>query len=119
VPGPRPRRQVRLGRGRLGDPLTALVSPFWIGGALRAAPEDWAGRIAAAGVYVNPFYAVTGALAESAKFIWHQAPVLYRITRLGDYAPAPAPAWYAPVPLFSAAAAILIAAAMLRRPRAK
>jgi hypothetical protein len=97
--------------------LLAAGSPFWIGGALRAAPEDWAGRIAAAGVYVNPFYAVTGALAESARFIWHQAPVLYRITRLGDYAPAPAPAWYAPVLLCSAAAALLGVAAKLRRPK--
>jgi hypothetical protein len=94
--------------------LLAAATPFWIGGALRAAPEDWARRIAAAGVYVNPFYAVTGALAESAQFIWHQASVLYRITRLGDYAPAPAPAWYAPVLLFSAAAVLLGAAAMLR-----
>jgi hypothetical protein len=95
--------------------LLAAASPFWIGGALRAAPEDWARRIAAAGVYANPFYAVTGALAESARFIWHQASVLYRITRLGDYAPAPAPAWYAPVLLYSAAALILAAAGALRR----
>jgi hypothetical protein len=95
--------------------LLAAATPFWIGGALRAAPEDWAARIAAAGVYVNPFYAVTGALAESAHFIWHQSSVLYRITRLGDYAPAPASAWFAPVLLYSAAALILAAAGALRK----
>jgi hypothetical protein len=95
----------------------ALASPLWIGGALRAAPDRAARGIAAAGVYVNPFYAVTAAIAAEARFVWHQAGVMYRITRIGDYADAPPARWYPCVLIHLAVAILLGAAAHLRHRR--
>lgn len=95
----------------------ALAGPFWIGGALKAAPHQAANRIAAAAVYLNGFYAVAAATAEESRFVWHQASVLYRITRIGDYAAAPPAHWYPCVLVHVGAAGLLAAAAALRHRR--
>ena len=107
----------RLGRSSAGRHILAVVaaaailttaaSPFWIGGAIRTAPPATARRIVATGVYANPFYCVTAALSEQTRFVWHQASVMYRLTRIGDYAPAPAACWYASAAIHAAAAALL------------
>jgi hypothetical protein len=96
-----------------------LASPWWLGGAMRASAQETAERIVAAGVYVNPFYAVTAALSDRTRFVWHQAPVMYRITRFGDYAAAPPPVWYASVLIHCVAAALVaaLAGALHRRRR--
>jgi hypothetical protein len=94
----------------------ALASPFWVGGALEAAPQEAANQVAAAAVYLNPFYAVTAATAEQSRFVWHQASVLYRITRIGDYAAAPPAHWY-PCALVHAGVAVLLAAVAALRHR--
>lgn len=96
--------------------VAALASPFWIGGALRVASRRATGMISAAAVNVNPFYAVTAAISDSARFVWHQAPVMYRITRIGDYAVS-IPHWYVPVLLCCAAAAVFAALAVVLRHR--
>ena len=99
--------------------VASLASPFWIGGPIHGADRDAARRLVAAAVYANPFYSATAALAGEMRFIWHQATVMYRITRIGDYAPAPPGCWYASVALHAPAALLLAAVGALlhRRPR--
>ncbi len=89
--------------------MITLAGPWWLGGAMRASTQETAESIVAAGVYVNPFYAVTAAISGGTRFVWHEAAVMYRITRFGDYAAAPPPVWYAPA-LIHLAAAVLVAA---------
>ena len=98
--------------------LAALASPFWVGGAIHGQPRAAAEGIVAAAVYANPFYAATACLTETARFVWHQQPVMYRITRIGDYAAAPPLLWYpAAIVYLSAAGAMAILAAVGRRVR--
>ena len=84
---------------------------------MRASSQEAAERIVAAGVHVNPFYAVTAAISGSTRFVWHEAAVMYRITRFGDYAAAPAPAWYASALIHCAAAGLVAAVASARHAR--
>ncbi len=75
--------------------LAASVStPFWIGGLLAAGNHQTAQRLVDLAVSVNPFYSICASLSERAGFVWHQAPLLYRITRIGDYASPVPPNWY-------------------------
>ena len=93
--------------------LAAMASPFWVGGAIHGQPRATAEGIVAAAVYANPFYAATACLTETARFVWHQQPVMYRITRIGDYAAAPPLLWYpAAIVYLSAAGALAILAAV-------
>ena len=85
--------------------------------ARRAFRED---DTPAAAVHVNPFYSIGAAVSESTRFVWHQATVMYAITRIGDYAPAPPARWYASVLIDLAAAVVACAACVaagLRRTR--
>jgi hypothetical protein len=97
--------------------VVSLASPWWLGGAMRASSQETAERIVAAGVHVNPFYAVTAAISGSTRFVWHEAAVMYRITRFGDYAAAPAPTWYASALIHCAAAGLVAAVASARHAR--
>ncbi len=95
--------------------LACLATPFWIGGALRVADRPTAAGLAALAVHANPFYGVSAAIAERARFVWHESGFLYRITRLGDDAAPPPSLWYA-CPLAHAALAVLaVGLAGLRR----
>ena len=95
--------------------LAALASPFWIGGAIHGQTRATAEGAAAAAVYANPFYAATACLTETARLIWHQAPVMYRFTRIGDYAAAPPLLWYPAVVIYLSAAGAMAILAALRR----
>lgn len=95
--------------------LISLAGPFWIGGPMLAADQDTANRLVAAAVHANGFYCVTAAVADEARFVWHRADVMYRITRIGDYAAPPAARWYASALLHAAVAAVLAALAVLLR----
>ena len=98
--------------------LAALASPFWIGGAIHGQTRATAEGVVAAAVYTNPFYAATACLTETARFVWHQAPVMYRITRIGDYAAAPPLLWYpAAIVYLTAAGVLAILAALVRAVR--
>ena len=99
--------------------LAALATPFWIGGTLAAAGELTAGHVVAAAVYANPFYAVTSAVVHQTQFVWHQAPWMYRITRIGDYAAPPPVPWYSAAVLYGSLAAVLAAAQVLRPRRTR
>jgi len=95
--------------------LGVLAGPFWIGGPIRGATRATAENLVAATVYANPFYAVTACLMETARFVWHQARVMYRITRIGDYASAPPLRWYPAVVIYLSAAVMLAVLAALAR----
>lgn len=127
--------------------ITALASPFWAGGALvaahasgsaitnsvffvsAAASPSWpASALLATGeidsvivastvVCANPFYCIWSVLADQMPYAWHQAPVIYRITYLGNYAAVPAAPWYAAVIIYIYVAGILAATNLLRRDR--
>ena len=94
--------------------LGALASPFWIGGPLKAADADTAGTIVAAAVYANPFYSITSAVADRTRFVWHQGPIMYGMTRIGDYALPPPVPWYAASLTYGPLAAVLAASHLLR-----
>jgi len=91
--------------------LALLASPFWVGGAIHDRPRPAAEWLVEAAVRTNPFYAATAALTETTRFVWHQATVMYRITRIGDYAAAPPLAWLPTVIIYLVAAAVLGAGA--------
>ncbi len=93
--------------------LAALASPFWIGGAIHNQPRATAEGVVAAAVYANPFYAATACLTETTRFVWHQASVMYRITRIGDYAAAPPLLWYPAVAIYLCVAGLLAILAAL------
>lgn len=95
--------------------LAGLASPFWIGGPMQLGDQKAAQKLVAAAVYVNPFYAVCAAISDQARFVWHQSAVMYRITRIGDYAAPPAACWYASVLIHLPAAVVLAGLAALRR----
>jgi len=88
--------------------FAALATPFWTGGLLAAATGQLRQDVVRWAVLVNPFYCVTAAVAEQAAFTWHHAPILYTLTRMGDYAAPPPPVWYAAAWRFAAAALVLM-----------
>jgi len=97
--------------------MLALAGPFWIGGILKAADHDTAKQIAAAAVRVNPFYSITAAVYEKTGFAWNEAKVMYdRVRQIQDYASA-SPRWYSAPAIHAAAAALLAAISLARRPR--
>ena len=85
---------------------TAVSTPFWTGGLLAAGNHQTAQTLVDWAVSVNPFYSVCVSLSERVGFVWHQAPLLYRITRIGDYASPVPPNWY-DCPLIFTAGAIV------------
>jgi len=90
--------------------FAALTTPFWTGGLLAATAGELRQDVVRWAVMVNPFYCITAAVAEQTAFTWHQAPMLYELTRIGDYAAPPPPAWYAAAWRFAAVALILLLA---------
>jgi len=95
----------------------ALATGFWTGGLLRAAGGAALRPAVTAAVVVNPFYSILSAVAEEVRFVWHQAPVMYRLTRIGDYAAPPPVHWTTAVVVYGALAGMLAAAHLLRRAR--
>ncbi len=92
-----------------------LTTPAWVGGLLRAAEGSIRDAVAAWAVRINPLYSVTSAVAEEIGFVWHQAPVMYGITWLGDIVTPPAAPWYAAVAIYAPPAVALWGVAILRR----
>jgi len=97
--------------------LTLQAGPFWLSGALQGVPQ--AHKTAAAGVALrlNPLYGVFSVVAERAGFVWHLAPVMYRITRLGEDIPVPPVWWYEPAGIYLFGAGILSATHLVKRRR--
>ena len=97
--------------------FAAIATPFWTGGLLEAG--SYATRQAAVGyvVAVNPLYSIFAAVVEQTGFIWHVAPRLYTVTRIGDAIAPPPPEWYSAAVVYGLMACILVATHLLRRPR--
>jgi hypothetical protein len=92
-----------------------LASPLWVGGLLHATDGALRGRIAYAAIAVNPFYAITSATAGSTGFVWHQAPLMYSLTPLGDTAAAPPVPWYVSAVVYACVAGMLGGVALVRK----
>ena len=104
----------------------ALATPLWSGGIRN--PPARAGQSARTegitfigeALSFNPFYSITSAVADRTGFVWHQAPLMYRITAVGDIVAPPPVRWYAAPIRYAGAALLLAAVALLRhtlRPR--
>jgi hypothetical protein len=95
--------------------LLACSTPFWINGLIEQAAPESRQRIIAVAVESNPFYAVTAALVDQTRLVWHQSPVIYGITRIGEYnAPGPTD-WYSFVLRCGAVGVFFAAAGLIRR----
>jgi hypothetical protein len=100
--------------------FAAAATPFWTGGLLESSHGQEAARWA---VWVNPVYCMTSAMSDRIEFAfaWHQAKVLYGITRLGDYRAPPPIGWYTAPLLWGSCGAfftmISVAACLVRGKR--
>jgi hypothetical protein len=94
--------------------MLAISTPFWVGGMLKAAGQDVRTALAAAAVRVNPFYSITAAVFDHAKFAWNEAKVLYdRVQEIQVYASA-SPRWYSAAAIHATLAALLAATNLVR-----
>lgn len=92
-----------------------LASLLWLGARIGQTPSLWDTPLATWAVRINPFCAMTDALADSLRFVWHEWGRMYLWTPVGQYAlPAPAP-WYEFCLLCLGAAALPAATAALLR----
>jgi len=96
--------------------FASLTTPLWIGGLLAEADQQTAQNIVAWAAYANPFYCVTAAV-EQMRFVWHRAPLMYHITRIGDSAAPPPVPWFAAAAIYACLAVMLAAVSLLRRRR--
>lgn len=109
-----PINRQRLGVASALAGMLVLGCPFWIGGLLASLGSPAAGQVAAAAVAANPFYAAGAVLNDQTHFVWHLAPRMYELTRLGtDVAVAPA-RWAHTMLLYLAIAALLSGLTWLR-----
>ena len=95
--------------------LLAVASPFWVNGLIeRAKDKDSRQTVVDLAVESNPFYSVSAAVMDQTNLVWHQAPVLYNLTRIGEYT-APSPVeWYAFVLRCGLVGVFFIAVAIVR-----
>lgn len=92
-----------------------LTSLLWLGAWIGRSPGPWDASLATWAVRINPFCAMTGAIAENVRFVWHEWGRMYTWTPVGEYAlPAPT-CWYETCLLFLSPAAVLSGLAILRR----
>jgi len=91
--------------------MMALSAPLWTGGllSLDAASGAAGGWV----VRVSPAYSIASSVPR-AGFIWHEAPVMYSITWVGDLVPAPPVEWYTASILFGGSALVLSVVAFIR-----
>jgi len=94
--------------------MTAMSAPVWTGGILSS--DVASGAAGAWVVRVSPTYSIASAVPRAA-FIWHEAPVMYRITWVGDSVPAPPVEWYTATILYGGSAFVLSVVAFVRAGR--
>lgn len=98
--------------------LLLCASPFWISARLRPGRTMAAQQADATGaVFVNPYYAATNVFARQTGFVWHTEGVLYRLTRVGEYAPPRSVSWWTTAAGFAAAGALLASLALVSNRR--
>ncbi len=114
-------RVARTARGRGALAVTAsvllfvlLASPLWVAGPADATSGNLSRAVVRFAVTANPFYAVSSAVVGSTGFVWHQAPVMYPLTWLGEHLSFPPVRWHHTAVLYGCIAAILGGVAMVR-----
>jgi hypothetical protein len=95
----------------------ALATPFWTGGLLQAGSHATRQALVRCAVSANPLYSIFAAVVEQTGFIWHVAPRLYAVTRIGDAVAPPPPEWYSAALVYGLVACILAATHLVRRPQ--
>ena len=96
--------------------FVSLTTPLWIGGMLAEADPKITRNIVTWATYANPFYCVIAAV-EQMRFVWHRAPLMYHITRIGDSAAPPPVPWFAAAAIYACLAVMLSLVSLLRRRR--
>jgi hypothetical protein len=71
-----------------------LSSPFWSGGLLRSVGGEARWKWSYTLMAINPFYAITAAVRDTTGIVWQERSVLYGLTAIGQYGPAPSVPWY-------------------------
>lgn len=94
-----------------------LTTPLWTGGLLANLPLAARQQAVAAAVWVNPVYSIASASAEELHFVWHQAPVMYERTRIGDIISPPPVAWWSAAVVQAGLAALAVAVMSCARRR--
>ena len=74
--------------------LLAMTTPFWGNGALIALDGSARQGVATGLVAVNPAFSMASATARDLHWVWNEAPLMYRLTVLGQVMPVPAVGWY-------------------------
>ena len=97
--------------------LALQAGPFWLSGALQGVPQAHKTAVAGIALRLNPLYGVFSVVAEGTGFVWHLAPMMYRITRLGEDIPVPPVWWYEPAGIYLLLAGILSATHLVKRRR--
>lgn len=97
--------------------LALLASPLWVAGPADALSGAARRAVVRFAVTANPFYAVSRATVESTGFVWHQAPVMYPLTWIGEHLTSPPVPWYHTAVLYAAVAAMLGGVALVRKNR--
>jgi len=85
--------------------IAISAAPLWTGGMITAAGRPWSWRIARAVVAANPFFAISGTMAQ-AGFIWQERPVMYEYAVLGRDVLMPSVMWWVTALLYAAGAAV-------------
>jgi len=98
--------------------LAVQAGPFWLPGVCQFVAQGHKTAVAGIGLRANPVYGIFSAMAGDSGFVWHfDAPLMYRITQLGEDIPVPVVRWYHPVAIYLGAAGILAATHLVRRRR--
>jgi hypothetical protein len=95
--------------------MLALASPLWTGGLIVATEGGVRTSVAVAAVWTNPLYSITTSLTGSLNYVIQQEPVMYKLTLIGDYVPAPACPWFTATAIYLPLGIILLAAGRARR----
>lgn len=96
--------------------MAALAAPFWSNGLI-ASLQGRPRRLAVAWlVRVNPFQSILAATRRQLACVWNEEPVMYRLTRVGEYVQGPSVRWYTAAALFAIVAGIFLGVGLLRRP---
>lgn len=96
---------VRAGRGMgvviAGVSAAAMLAlPVWVMPVVRAVDAPVQQQMVTATTLLCPVYGVLAAVRETVTLSWHQAPVMYRLSALGQDIPIALPAWWAPVAVY-------------------
>lgn len=94
--------------------MLLLTSLLWAGVPLAAAPAECRTSVAAATLWINPFWSIGAAVVRETDFVWTRYGMMYRLNPVRHYATPNVP-WYAATVCCLCVAGIATAAGVLRR----